>query len=143
MEQRQSIPGMELFNIAGRRAVVTGGSGVLGSCMARFLAAQGAKIAILSRRSDNEIQVVQEIRAAGGSAIGIACDVLERASIERAAQQVAEELGPVEILINGAGGNQPGAITNAERSFFELESPALNQVFGINFLGALQCCQVF
>src|SRR5579883_1907513 len=96
-----------LFAIQGQTAVVTGGSGVLGKAMAHALAQAGARIAIVSRRADACIAAAEEIKANGGQAIGLACDVTDRASLEQALKQVSEELGPVDILLNAAGGNQP------------------------------------
>ncbi len=86
------------------------------------------------RRSDS---------GSGGAAIGVACDVLDRASLERSREQVTSAFGPADILINAAGGNSPAATTSAEQSFFDLDAAAVNQVFALNFTGDFQTCQVF
>lgn len=132
-----------LFSVKGQTAVVTGGSGVLGHVMALGLGAAGARVAVLGRRAEACESVAREIRTAGGEAVGVACDVLDRASIERAAQVVRESLGPVSILVNAAGGNAPDATTSAERSFFDLDERAIEEVMRLNLNGTIACCQVF
>jgi NAD(P)-dependent dehydrogenase (short-subunit alcohol dehydrogenase family) len=133
-----------LFGVGGQTAAITGGSGVLGSVMARGLARAGARVAVLSRRAESCEEVAATIRAAGGQALGVACDVLDRAALTRAAEEVARAFGDVDILVNAAGGNQPAATTApGERSFFDLDGEAVRGVFDLNFLGTLWSCQVF
>ena len=132
-----------MFDIHGQTAVVTGGSGVLGRAMALGLADAGARVAVLGRRVEACEAIAQEIRAAGGEAVGVACDVLDRGSIERAEQVVSEALSPVDILVNAAGGNAPSATTSAERSFFDLDERAIENVVSLNLNGTIACCQVF
>ncbi len=132
-----------LFEVRGLRAVVTGGGGGLGSAMAHALARAGAQVAVLSLRAESCGRVAEAIRVEGAQAVAIACDVLDRAALERAAAEVAAALGPVDILVNGAGGNRPGATTSGERSFFDLDPEEADAVFRLNFLGTFQACQVF
>ena len=132
-----------LFNLGHQTAVITGGSGVLGRAMARALAQAGARVAVLSRRAEACEEVAANIRTQGGEAIGVACDVLDRAALEDAAVQVVTAFGPVDILVNGAGGNQPPATVSPENSFFDLPASAIDDVFGLNFKGTFQSCQVF
>ncbi len=141
MERAQLF--QELFSLEGQTALVTGGSGALGSEMARALARAGASVAILGRRAEPCERIAAGIRAAGGQALGIACDVLDRPALERAAREIAAALGPVTILVNAAGGNHPQATTNTERPFFALEGPMVAQVLETNFSGTFQACQVF
>jgi NAD(P)-dependent dehydrogenase (short-subunit alcohol dehydrogenase family) len=133
----------QLFSLEGQTALVTGGSGALGSAMARALAQAGASVAIMGRRAEPCERLAEHIRAAGGQALGVACDVLDRAALERAAEEIAKALGPVDILVNTAGGNHPQATTTSERPFFALESEIVAQVLGANFTGTWQTCQVF
>jgi NAD(P)-dependent dehydrogenase (short-subunit alcohol dehydrogenase family) len=135
--------GQTLFDVRGRVAVVTGGSGQLGRAMALGLARAGADVAILGHHAETAWAAAEAIQADGGSAIGIACDVLDYAVIERAHEQVTSAYGPVDILVNAAGGNSPAATTSAERSFFDLDSTAISDVFALNVMGTFQCCQVF
>lgn len=132
-----------LFDIKGQTAVITGGSGGLGSALAFALAQAGVKVAIVSRSKESVQRVAQDIQAQGGDAQGFACDVLDPAALEQTLAQITQQFGPVDILVNGAGGNQPGATTSPERSFFGLESEAIDQVFHLNLSGTINCCQVF
>jgi NAD(P)-dependent dehydrogenase (short-subunit alcohol dehydrogenase family) len=132
-----------LFSVQGQTAVITGGGGVLGSAMAQALAEAGARVAVISLHASSSAKVVETIRAAGGEAIGIACDVTDRSSLEEASVQIISQLGPIDILVNGAGGNRPEATTSAERSFFELDNDAIDHVFDLNFSGTVKACQVF
>jgi NAD(P)-dependent dehydrogenase (short-subunit alcohol dehydrogenase family) len=132
-----------LFNIQGQTAVITGGSGQLGRTMAEGLAEAGVKVAIVSRNADISAMVVGAIRENGDQAISIACDVMDRTALERALEQITSTFGPVDILINAAGGNHPQATTSAEHTFFDLDLQAVDHVFGLNFMGTFQSCQVF
>ncbi len=128
------------FDIQGKIAVVTGGAGVLCAAMCRELAAAGAKVAVLDLRPEPAEALAAEL---GNGAIGIACDVLEKASVEAAAQKVLGTFGRVDILINGAGGNKPQATTNPEQAFFDLPADALRWVFDLNLMGTILPAQVF
>ncbi len=132
-----------LFDIQGLTAVITGGSGHLGRAMAQGLAQAGARVAIISLHAETSGKVAEAIKADGGQAIGVACDVLDRASLERTRELVTENFGPIDILINAAGGNSPQATTSADTSFFDLDVRAIESVLDLNFTGTLQSCQVF
>ncbi|MGH2497567.1 MAG: SDR family oxidoreductase [Ktedonobacteraceae bacterium] len=132
-----------LFDVRGRTAVITGGSGHLGRAMASALAQAGAQVAILGHHIETAQKVAETIQAEGGSALGIACDVLSRTELEQSREQVTSAFGPVDILINAAGGNSPAATTSARQTFFDLEAEAANHVFGLNFTGTFQSCQAF
>ncbi|MFL5625652.1 MAG: SDR family oxidoreductase [Ktedonobacteraceae bacterium] len=132
-----------LFNIQGQTAVITGGSGGLGSVLARALAEAGARVAVISLHSTSSAKVVETIRADGGEAIGIACDVMDRTALEQAREEILRSFPSIDILINAAGGNQPGATTSQEVSFFDLDRQAIDTVFDLNFAGTFQSCQVF
>ncbi len=131
------------FDGQGRTAVITGGSGVLGSVMAHALAKAGVRVAILSLHAASSANVVESIQADGGGAIGIACDVRERTDLERAYTEVLDSFGHIDMLINAAGGNSPHATTSATTSFFDLDVHAVDAVLGLNFTGTFQSCQVF
>lgn len=128
------------FDVQGKIAVVTGGAGVLCAAMCRELAAAGAQVAVLDLRLEPAEALAVEL---GNGAIGVACNVLEKASVEAAAQKVVNAYGRVDILINGAGGNKPQATTNPEQSFFDLPADALRWVFDLNLMGAILPSQVF
>ncbi len=132
-----------LFNIKGQTAVITGGSGGLGSVMALALGKAGVRVAILSLHAASSAKVVQAIQAENGEAIGIACDVLQRTDLEHACTEVLKTFGPIDILVNAAGGNSPKATTSADVSFFDLDIRAIESVLDLNFTGTFQSCQVF
>jgi NAD(P)-dependent dehydrogenase (short-subunit alcohol dehydrogenase family) len=140
-EQRLDIQAR--FNVRGRTAVITGGSGQLGRAMAVALAQAGAQVAVLGRHAQTAEAVAMTIQKIGGTALGIACDVRDRVALEQGHKEVRSALGPVDILINAAGGNSPAASTSAEQTFFDLDAEAVNQVFGLNVTGTVQSCQVF
>ncbi|RLC83724.1 MAG: D-mannonate oxidoreductase, partial [Chloroflexi bacterium] len=96
----------KLFSLEGKVAVVTGGGGVLCGTLSRALARAGVKVAVLDISRDAARQVVDDIVAGGGEALAVYCDVLDKATIEAAAQKVLDSFGRVDILINGAGGNK-------------------------------------
>jgi NAD(P)-dependent dehydrogenase (short-subunit alcohol dehydrogenase family) len=131
------------FDVRGRTAVITGGSGHLGRAMATALAQVGVQVAILGRHVETAQTVAEAIQAKGGTALGIACDVLSRADLERSQEQITGAFGPVDMLINAAGGNSPAATTSTEQRFFDLDTQTINRVFGLNFTGTFQSCQVF
>lgn len=142
-------------SLANKVAVITGGSGVLCSAMALELARQGVKVAVLGRTASKVDAVVGSILQKGGTAIGVTCDVTDEASVEAAATRIEAELGPCNILINGAGGNQASANTTNEtfsmedwknpevQSFFDLSPAGIRQVMDLNFIGTLIPSQVF
>ncbi len=132
-----------LYDVSGLSAVVTGGAGVLCAAMCRALAGLGARVAVLDVNPDAARALASAVCADGGEAIAVACDVLDKASIEAAAGEVMACFGRVDILINGAGGNRPQATTNAEVSFFDLPVDALRAVVDLNLVGAMLPSQVF
>ena len=150
-----SVPFM--IDLKGKVAVVTGGGGILCSVMAQAIAECGAKVAILDLRKEASDKVAAQINANGGTAMGISCNVLEKASIEEAAKTVEAAYGKVNILINGAGGNNPKGTTDHEtmtkedvlnadpnvKTFFNLDPSGIQFVFNLNFLGSLLPTQVF
>lgn len=145
------------IDLKGKVAVVTGGGGVLCSGFAKTLAACGAGVAVCDLRLDAAEQVAKEIREDGGNAIGVAANVLERDSMEAAKKEIAEKLGTCDILLNGAGGNNPRGTTTKDylepedldgaiegvKTFFDLDPAGIEFVFNLNFLGTLIPTQVF
>ncbi len=144
-------------NLKGRVAVVTGGGGVLCSSFAKDLASLGVKVAVLDLREEAAQAVVDEIKAAGGTALAVGCNVLEAESLEEARAKVNAEFGTCDILINGAGGNSPLGTTTKEtldlkdmaekaedvKTFFDLDAKGISFVFNLNFLGTLLTTQCF
>lgn len=131
-------------------AVVTGGGGVLCSCFAKALAENGAKVAVIDINYDNAKRVADDF---GG--LAVAANVLDHESLEEARKIINEKLGTCDILINGAGGNNPKGTTTKEyfdiedlqnseiTTFFDLDPKGIEFVFNLNFLGTLMPTQVF
>lgn len=133
----------ELFGLKDKVIVATGGGGVLVGEMARGLMKLGARLAILDIIEEAARRVADEIVAAGGQAIGVRTDVLDKASVEAALETVLNQFGTVDILINGAGGNRKEATTSPDLPFFELPQDAVRWVFDLNFIGTLLPSQLF
>lgn len=144
-------------DLKGKVVVVTGGGGVLCSIMAEALAECGARVALADLKKEHAQKVVDRIIAAGGKAIAVECNVLDKASLEAACLVVEKELGTVDILINGAGGNHPKGTTTMEFldptdmdktvegmvTFYDLDPKGIEFTFNLNFLGTLIPTQVF
>ena len=139
-------------NLSGKVAVITGGGGVLGACFAKAMAQAGAAVAILDINETAAETVAQTIRDEGGTALVIAANVLDRTSLEAAYVKILEDLGSCDILINGAGGNNPRGTTDDEyfdptreglRTFFDLDPEGIRFVFDLNCIGVLLTTQVF
>jgi NAD(P)-dependent dehydrogenase (short-subunit alcohol dehydrogenase family) len=132
------------FDVADKVVALTGGAGVLCGTMSRYLAGRGAKVAVLDIAAPSAQALADEINAAGGQAVGVVANVLDKASLEAAAAQVLDAFGRVDVLINGAGGNKAEATaTPGEHTFFDLPPDALQWVFNLNFLGTVLASQVF
>ena len=141
-------------DLTNKVAVVTGAGGVLCGMFARALAASGARVAVLDLNLEAAEKVAGEINAENGKAIAYKCNVLDKDSMEECRQAVLKDLGKCDILINGAGGNNPRATTDKEyfelgdmdadiKSFFDLEQKGVEFVFNLNFLGTLIPTQTF
>lgn len=141
-------------NLNGKTAVVTGAGGVLCSAFAKTLARAGARVALLDLDLESAQKYADEITAEGGIAKAYQCNVLDKDICTQVALEVEKDLGSCDILINGAGGNNPRATTDKEyfepqdidgetKSFFDLDSAGVEFVFNLNFLGVLIPTQVF
>ncbi len=140
---RSDLQMKSIFDVSGKVIAITGGGGILCGTMAKALAEAGAKIAVLDLSEPAANKVADQIRSQGGKAIAVSCNVLDKASIERAKDKVIAEFGRVDALINGAGGNKKEATTSPEMPFFALPPEAIRFVFDLNFLGTLLPSQVF
>ncbi|MCK6470242.1 MAG: SDR family oxidoreductase [Planctomycetes bacterium] len=133
----------KLFDLKGKVAFMTGASGVLGSAVAKALGALGVKMVVTARRKEKIEGLAEEIRGAGGTALAVPTDVMDKANLEQSLATVQKELGPVDFLLNFAGGNHPDATTNPEKLFWNLPREALSYAFDLNLLGTILPCQVF
>ncbi|KXK28145.1 MAG: short-chain dehydrogenase/reductase SDR [Bacteroidetes bacterium OLB12] len=132
-----------LFTLQSRVAIVTGGTGVLGSAMCKALANAGAAVVILGRRKDAADQLAQEIGTKGGIAMGISADVLNKDQLIEARQSVLKKFGRIDILVNGAGGNMPGAVVMPDKTIFDLSIDDFKSVVDLNLTGSLLPTQIF
>lgn len=131
------------FDISGQVAVITGAGGIICAVMAREMAKKGAKVALLDLFVENAQKIADEINAAGGDAIAVKANVLDRASLEEARDAVVAKYGHIDILINGAGGNKKQATVSPELDFFHLDVDAFKWVFDLNVTGAVLTTMVF
>lgn len=132
-----------LFDLTGRTAVITGGSGVLGRAMAKGLLNAGAQVCLIARDGDRAQRAARELSADPTRAFAYAADATDRASLDAAAQSILARWERVDILINAAGGNSPAATVGPSQNFFELPPQALATTLDANLLGTILPCQVF
>lgn len=132
-----------LFDIAGNVVVITGGTGVLGRCIAKYLAAQKAKVVILGRRADEGDAIVSEIRGDGGEALFLTTDVLDTTKVQHNCDEIMERYGRIDALLNAAGGNMPGATISPEGTFFDIDPDHFRKVMDLNLTGTVIPTQVF
>jgi NAD(P)-dependent dehydrogenase (short-subunit alcohol dehydrogenase family) len=143
----------DFSDLNGKTCVITGGAGVIGTAVCEALAAAGIQMAITDRNGEAATEMAARLTATYKSpCIGVEADVLDRASLEQALEKIHLVLGPVHMLINGAGGNSPAATTkvekateaeNLEDTFFGLGMEGFDSVFALNFKGTLLPTQVF
>ncbi|HEX3902686.1 MAG TPA: SDR family oxidoreductase [Polyangia bacterium] len=132
------------YDFAGRTAVITGGSGVLGAEMARALAACGADVVLLGRNVARAEQVIATFgKSSAGKHQALAADVLDRPALDEACRRVLDERGKIDFLVNGAGGNDPRATTTPDARFFDVPIAAWQTVTNLNLLGTILPSQVF
>jgi NAD(P)-dependent dehydrogenase (short-subunit alcohol dehydrogenase family) len=132
----------ELFNLTGKVIVITGGGGVLCGTIARAIANVGAKIAIWDIDEEAAIGVAAEINSNNGTAVPMKCNVLDKKSLKAAKEKTTTELGEIDMLINGAGGNIKEATTSQDLPFFDLPVEAVRSVFDLNFIGTFLTTQI-
>lgn len=134
---------VKMYDFTGRSVVITGGAGILCGEMACALAGLGANVAIVDRDPKLAERLMDRLDLCSGKAIVVYGDVLDPQVMRQAAEQVIQEFGRVDCLINGAGGNNPRATTSADMSFFDLPLDALRFVFDLNLVGTMLPSQIF
>ncbi len=138
-----SVKVEDLFSVRGTVVAVTGAGGVIYGAIARALAANGAKVAMLDILGDKVAELADEIRADGGDAIGLECNVLELDSVQAALDAILAKYGACDALINGAGGNRKGACVPPDGRFTDLPLDELEKVFALNYKGTFLPTQAF
>lgn len=132
-----------LFNIKDYVVVITGGTGVLGRAIAKYLALEGAKVAIMGRKEDVGHAIVDDICKAGGEASFYKTDVMDQTVVEQNCQDILDRYGRIDTLLNAAGGNQPGATITPDQTFFDLDAAQFQKVLNLNLTGTVIPTQVF
>ena len=132
-----------LFSVEGRVIVITGATGILGSSMVEHFAEQGAKVVILGRNREAGERLEKAAREAGGEAMFLECNVLDKAQLEQNYQDIMAAYGRIDVLINGAGGNQAAATVPPNKTIFDLDVDAVRQVVDLNLFGTILPTMVF
>lgn len=133
----------KLFDITGKVVVITGGTGILGKAIAKYLALEGAKVVILGRRAEAGNAIVADIKAAGGEAMFLTTDVMKQDVLEQNLADIVAAYGRVDSLLNAAGGNMPGATISPDGTFFDLKPEEFQKVLDLNLTGTVIPSQVF
>ena len=132
-----------LFDIKDYVVVITGGTGILGRCIAKYLALEGAKVIILGRKEEVGRKIADDIVAAGGQCEFMKTDVMNQAAVEKNCNDILAKYGKVDTLLNAAGGNMPGATIGPEANFFNLKAEEFQTVLNLNLTGTVIPTQVF
>ncbi len=132
-----------LFDIKDRVVVITGGTGVLGSCIGKYLAAQGAKVVLMGRRKEEGDKIITEIKADGGEAMFLVTDVLNPAVVQQNCDDILAAYGRVDALLNAAGGNMPGATISPTGTLFDVKIADFERVLNVNLTGTVIPSQIF
>jgi NAD(P)-dependent dehydrogenase (short-subunit alcohol dehydrogenase family) len=132
-----------LFDIQGKVIIITGGSGILGSSMAQYLASQGAKVVVLDRNADGGKALIDKINADDGEATFLITDVLNKETLEQNRADILKIYGKIDVLVNAAGGNMAGATIAPDKTVFDLEIDAFKKVVDLNLFGTVLPTMVF
>ncbi len=132
-----------LFNIKDNVTVITGGTGVLGRAIAKYLALEGAKVIILGRKEEVGNAIVEEITKEGGCCEFMKTDVMDKAVVQKNCDDIIAKYGRIDTLLNAAGGNMPGATITPDQTFFDLQSEQFEKVLNLNLTGTVIPTQIF
>jgi NAD(P)-dependent dehydrogenase (short-subunit alcohol dehydrogenase family) len=133
----------DLFSVKGKVILITGGSGILGESMVHHFAEQGAKVVILDRNEDAGKTLQDAVQANGSDAWFLYTDVLNKEVLEKNYTDIMAKYGRIDILINGAGGNMPGATIAPDKTIFDLEIDAFKKVVDLNLFGTILPSMIF
>jgi NAD(P)-dependent dehydrogenase (short-subunit alcohol dehydrogenase family) len=133
----------QLFSLQGKVVVITGGTGVLGQSMVKALKSAGAAVVIIGRRKEVGDALAAELTSGGGKALSLKADVLDRNQLIEAREAALKAFGSIDILINAAGGNMPGAVVQPESNFFSMKMDDFQKVVDLNLLGTVLPTQIF
>ncbi|MDE7144000.1 MAG: SDR family oxidoreductase [Muribaculaceae bacterium] len=133
----------ELFSVKDKVVVITGGTGVLGACIGRHLAHEGAKVVLMGRRKDEGDKIVNDIVSEGGEAIFLVTDVMDSAVVQQNCDEIIAKYGRVDALLNAAGGNMPGATIQPDGNIFDVKVNEFQKVLDLNLTGTVIPTQIF
>jgi NAD(P)-dependent dehydrogenase (short-subunit alcohol dehydrogenase family) len=133
----------DLFGLKGKIALLTGGGGVLAGAIGKGLADVGVKVVLADLNADRAKEAAENICTAEGEAYGIGMDVLEKDSLEKARDKILDKFGSIDILLNAAGGNMPGATIPPDKTVFDLDLEDMDKVSELNFKGTVLPSMVF
>lgn len=132
-----------IFSVKDQVVVITGGTGVLGSCIGKYLASEGAKVVLMGRRKEEGEAIVKEITDKGGEAMFLVTDVMNKEIVEHNCTEILAAYGRVDSLLNAAGGNMPGATIPPSGTFFDVKIEEFEKVLNVNLTGTVIPTQVF
>lgn len=132
-----------LFDVSGKVILITGGAGILGTSMVHYFAKEGAKVVILDLARGNGQELADEVNALGYEACFIATNVLDKPTLEANYEEIMARYGQIDVLINGAGGNMPGATIAPDKTIFDLDIDAFKKVVDLNLFGTILPTMVF
>ncbi|MCL2097691.1 MAG: SDR family oxidoreductase [Bacteroidales bacterium] len=133
----------KLFDLKDKVVLITGGAGILGKSMVHHFAAEGAKVVVLDMNETSGNNLVNEVKAKGHEAMFLITNVLEKAVLEQNYEAIMQAYGHIDVLINGAGGNMPGATIPPDKTIFDLEIEAFKKVVDLNLFGTILPTMVF
>lgn len=133
----------ELFDIKDNVTVITGGTGILGRAIAKYLAANGAIVIILGRKEDVGRRIAEDITASGGKCEFLKTDVMDKDVVEKNRDEILKRYGRIDTLLNAAGGNMKGATITPEQTFFDLNTDEFEKVLSLNLTGTVIPTQIF
>jgi len=133
----------ELFDIKDKVIAFTGGTGVLGESMVKYLASHGAKVAVLARSKEKGDKLVEEVKEKGNEAMFLVTDVTNETILKQNAEEIIEKYGKVDVLVNAAGGNMPGATIGPNNNIFDLKLNDFRKVVNLNLMGSVIPTVVF
>ncbi|NVJ85667.1 MAG: SDR family oxidoreductase [Algoriphagus sp.] len=134
---------INLFDLSNKKIVFSGATGVLGKAMSLHLASQGAELLILGRNATKINELLHEIKKQGGTASGYTCDVTDWNNVCQATEKIKSQHQSIDVLINAAGGNMPGAVVRPDQNFLDLDLASLRQVMDLNYMGTVLPIKAF
>ncbi len=132
-----------LFSVDGKVVVITGGGGILGRGMAEYMCSQGSKVVILDRSEEAGNKLVNELLAKGYDSMFLYCDVLDNEVLEQNSKDIVAKYGRIDVLVNAAGGNMPGATVGPNQTIFDLQIDSFKKVVDLNLFGTVMPTMVF